>query len=295
MRTIEIRGDVDRFFLYFETSKHEVNAYALASAFVGLADAIREANAMVNPGYRIEVVVEALSSGSFRAAIKMAYTEVKNLFSKQAVEAIIYSIIATYIYEECLSKNEPPKITVSEEMVIIEVGRDRVVVPRDAYDAKKRLEQSERFKSAVGKVFEGAALDSSVTGLAITSENGPPPPHLIIPKELFGRFEADLAHDENTREIIEAAHVEINRAILERSKRRWEFFWRGIKISAPILDDMFFDRFFAHEITIAPGDGLFVDLRIVQEKHPDTGIFINKRYEIIKVYDHIPRLKQAAL
>ena len=46
---------------------------------------------------------------------------------------------------------------------------------------------------------------------------------------------------------------------------------------------------------IAPGDALEVALRIVQEKHPDSGIFVNKRYEIVEVYDHIPRLKQAAL
>jgi hypothetical protein len=295
MTTLEIRREVDRFVLYFETPKHEVSAYALASALVGLADAVREANAVVNPGYKVEVVVEALSPGSFQATLRTVFTKAKNLFSHSAVQAVIWGIVSTHIYEKCIKNDEPPKITVSEDMVIVEVGKEKIIVPRDVYEAKKQVEKSERFRNAIGKVFEAAASDPNVTGIAITDERNAPTPNLIIPKDLFCRFETESSLDENTREIVEITQVEINRAILERGRRRWEFFWRGIKIAAPILDDRFFDRFFAHEITIAPGDGLEVALRILQEKHPDSGIFVNKRYEIVEVYDHVPRLKQVAL
>ena len=72
MPTFEVHREVDRFVLYFETPRPEISAYALASALVGLADAVREANATVNPGYRVEVVVEALSPGSFKATVKTA-------------------------------------------------------------------------------------------------------------------------------------------------------------------------------------------------------------------------------
>jgi hypothetical protein len=295
MSTLEIRREVDRFVLYFETPKHEVSAYALASALVGLADAVREANAIVNPGYKVEVVVEALAPGSFQATVRTVFTKAKNLFSHSAVQAFIWSIVSTHIYETCIKTDEPPKITVSDDMVVIEVGKEKIIVPRDVYEAKKQVEKSERFRNAIGKVFEAAASDPNVTGMAITDENNAPPSNFIIPKELFCRFETESTLDENTREIVEITQVEINRAILERGRRRWEFFWRGIKIAAPILDDRFFDRFFAHEIMIAPGDGLEVALRILQEKHPDSGIFVNKRYEIVEVYDHVPRLKQVAL
>ena len=70
MTTLEVRREVDRFVLYFQTPRKEINAYALASALVGLADAVREANAVVNPGYRVEVIVEALSEGSFKATVR---------------------------------------------------------------------------------------------------------------------------------------------------------------------------------------------------------------------------------
>lgn len=292
MTTVEIRREIDRFVLYFDTPKHEVNAYALASALVGLADAVREANTAVNPGHVVEVVVEALSDGSFKATVRTVYTKAKNLFSHTAVQAIIFGIISTHIYEKGIKTDAPPKITVTDDLVTIEIGKDKIIVPKNVYEAKRQLEKSERFNNAVGKIFDAAASDPDVTGIALTEDRGNQPPPLIVSREMFAIFQTEQVVDEHTREIVEITHVEINRAIMERGRRRWEFFWRGIKIAAPILDDRFFDRFFAHEITIAPGDSLHVALRIVQEKNRDTGIFVNVRYEIAEVYDHVPRLNQ---
>ena len=295
MATLEVRREVDRFVLYFDTPRREISAYALATALVGLADAVREANAIVNPGYLVEVVVETLSDGSFKATVKTIFTKAKNLFSHQAVQAVIWGIVATHIYEKALKTEVPPKITVTETLVTIEIGNEKIIVPRDVYEAKKQVERSERFNNALGKVFDAAASDPNIQGIAITEDPGRGRPPFIVPREKFVLFQTEQPVDESTREIVEITHVEISRAILERGKRRWEFFWRGVKIAAPILDQRFFDRFFAHEIMIAPGDSLEVALRIIQEKNPDSGIYVNVRYEIDEVYQHVPRLKQNAL
>tara|TARA_R110001592_G_scaffold7032_3_gene39521 strand:+ start:66022 stop:66480 length:459 start_codon:yes stop_codon:yes gene_type:complete len=90
----------------------------------------------------------------------------------------------------------------------------------------------------------------------------------------------------------EQANLFIKRAILERSKRKWEFVWRGFKISAPVLDDHFYSDFFAHKITLAPGDQLEVKLKIYQSKDEDTGIYSNDRYEVTEVMKHIPHITQ---
>lgn len=294
MTTIEVRREVDRFVLYFETPRREISAYAFASALVGLADAVREANAVVNPGYRVEVVVEALAEGSFQATVRTVFTKARDLFSHQAVQAIIWGIVATHIYEKAIRTETPPTITVSNDQVIVEIGKDRIIVPRDVYEAKKQLEKSERFNGAIGRVFEAAESDANVKGIAL-HEDRPNIPRMIIPRESFGIFRSPIEGTENTREIVEITQVEISRAILERGRRRWEFFWRGFKIAAPILDQRFFDRFFAHQITIAPGDALEVALRIVQERNEDSGIFVNVRYEIVEVLNHVPRLKQGSI
>lgn len=295
MATLEIRREVDRFVLYFETPRREISAYALATSLVGLADAVREANAIVNPGYVVEVVVEALADGSFKATVRTIFTKAKNLFSHQAVQAVILGIVSAHIYEKAIKDEVPPKITVSETLVTIEIGKDKIIVPRDVYEAKKQVERSERFNAAIGRVFDGAASDPDVKGLAIAEDPGRGRPPLVVPRENFALLQTLQTLDESTREIVEITQVEISRAILERGTRRWEFYWRGVKIAAPILDERFFDRFFAHEVTIAPGDALEVALRVVQERKPDSGIYVNVRYEIVEVYQHVPRLKQKAL
>lgn len=65
--------------------------------------------------------------------------------------------------------------------------------------------------------------------------------------------------------------------------------WNGLKIAAPVLDESFFDDFFAHRIRIAPGDSLLVKLRLKQKRVPDLGIFVTESYEVLEVIEHIPR------
>jgi hypothetical protein len=294
MAVIEIPREVDRFVLYFDTPQRQINAYALATSLIGLADAVRSANAAVNPGYYVEVVVEALEDGSFQAVVRTIYEKTRDLLSNEAVKAIVYGIIATHIYEMAIKTDTPPKITVSAEMVIIEAGNEKIIVPRDVYEAKKQLEKSERFTSAVGQVFQGAKSDRSVKGLGLKIHPDKSIPPLYIPRDKFAIFDSRNG-EEGSREIIEFATLEISRAILARGKRKWEFYWRGMRISAPVLDTRFYDRFFAHEIMIAPGDGLRVALRITQVQSPDTGIYVNEQYEIIEVLEHIPRMQQREL
>lgn len=294
MAVIEIPREIDRFVLYFDTPQRQINAYALATSLIGLADAVRAANAAVNPGYYVEVVVEALEDGSFQAIVRTIYEKTRDLLSNEAVKAIVYGIIATHIYESALKTEAPPKITVSHEVVVVEIGNEKIIVPRDVYEAKKQLEKSERFTSAVSQVFHGAKSDSSVTGLGLKTRPDKSTPPLYVPRDKFAIFDSRNGA-EGSREIIEFATLEISRAILARGKRKWEFYWRGMRISAPVLDVHFFDRFFAHEITIAPGDGLRVALRITQIQSPETGIYVNEQYEIIEVFEHIPRMQQSEL
>jgi hypothetical protein len=105
----------------------------------------------------------------------------------------------------------------------------------------------------------------------------------------------NIPEDPDARVIYEQVDLQIIKAILDKSKRKWEFMWRGIKISAPVVYEPFYVNFFAHEITIAPGDILNAKLAIRQTKDPQTGIYSNIGYEVVEVYDHFPRIKQMSL
>lgn len=292
MTFVEIPRETDRFVLHFDTDRHEINAYALATSLVGLANAIKEANAIVNPGHSIEVVVERLEDGSFRAIIKTIAKKAKNIFSHEASKAIIYGLIATWIYENTLGADDEPTIIINDNSVEIRSGEKIIIVPKEIYEAKMAVERSERFENSMGQVFSGALLDKDITGFKITpTGNWPQLP--AIPRHQFQvLIERHAPDDANT--IIEDAHLEISRAILARGRRKWEFYWRGIRISAPVLDESFFDDFFAHSITIAPGDVLHAALKIHRRVDPDSGIMINTKYEIVQIYQHIPRHTQSS-
>ncbi|KAA2283706.1 hypothetical protein F0415_12165 [Arenimonas fontis] len=265
------------------------SAYGLSLSLAGLASALREANAIINPGHYVEVVVERLEDGSFKASVRTIFDRAKNVFSKEAPKAILYSIIAAYIYEATLGQDEPPTVIVNDDSVIIESGNDRIIVPRNVYEAKKQVERSPQFKSAVGQVFNGASTDASVSGLKLVGASAPNLP--IVPRSRFALLMDRVPQDE-LNVVFEVAYLEISRAIMARGRRKWEFYWHGMKIAAPVLDHYFYDRFFQHDIRIAPGDVLKAVLKIYRKVDPDTRIVMNTRYEVVEVIEHIPRYSQ---
>lgn len=195
MSIIEIPREVDRFVLYFDTSQRRINAYALATSLIGLSDAVRAANAAVNPGYHVEVVVEALEDGSFQAVVRTIYEKTRDLLSSEAVKAIVYGIIATHIYETVIKTDVPPVVTVGADVVTVEVGKEKIIVPRDVYEAKKQLERSERFSAAVGQIFHGAQSDDSVKGLGLKTNPDKSLPTLYVPRDSFVVFNSKGAEE----------------------------------------------------------------------------------------------------
>ena len=122
-----------------------------------------------------------------------------------------------------------------------------------------------------------------------------PSPVIPIPRATLLSLATNVPEDPDTRVVTEHAELQIVKAILKKSNRRWEFVWRGITISAPVLHEQFYVEFFAHEITIAPGDTLEVTLAIKQSRDPNTGIFTNIGYEVVEVHGHVPRIRQMPL
>jgi hypothetical protein len=295
MHVVEIREFEEEFVLYFGGKPNRINAYTLASSLVSIADAVKSANTLINPGYNVEVVVEAFGSGSFKVKVKTLYEGAKNLFTADNLKQIVLGVIAAYVYQHTLAPDVEVNVVVNENEVVIEQGDTKVVVPREVHDCVQEVEKSEKFTQSIGRTFEAAERDKEVESLGITPRMEDETPVISIPRNRFGLLSDPPEVEENQRSVIEIADLSISRAILERGTRKWEFVWRGIKISAPVLDNNFYNDFFAHKITIAPGDGVEVKLKIYQSRDEDTGIFTNTRYEVIEVIRHVPRMKQITI
>lgn len=286
----------ESFVIHFGGMLSRINAYTLASTLVNIADAAKAANAAINPGYDIEIVVEALGGGSFKAKIRSVYRGAANLFSTQKLTAIVLGVIASFIYQHTLAPDTSVKVNVGNNDVIIEQGDNKIIIPRIIHDAVQKVEKSPQFRQGIGQAMRAVEEDKEITSIGFSKSMSDKEPILHIPRENLHLLSSYMGEpDGETRELIEVTDVEILRAILERSRRRWEFVWNGMRISAPVTDNIFYDDFFAHKITIAPGDRLRIRLKIRQRRSPDIGIYINDSYEVIEVLQHSSRSTQARL
>lgn len=294
MATVNIAQFEDTLVLHFEVEERRINAYTLASTLVAIADAAKAANASINPGYELEVVVEALSDGSFRAKIRALYNK-RGVLAAQALAAIAIGVVSNYIYERTFAVDNTVKVEVTTDEVIVQHGNDRVIVPRNVYEATRQAEKHQNFSGSIARALGSIAKDDNVTGLGLAPSDHSPTPEIIIPRRNLLLASTEDNEIPNDRVVPEIADLQIVKAILEKSKRKWEFMWRGFKISAPVLDDTFYKSFFAHQITIAPGDVLNVTLHIFQKRDEDTGIYRNVGYEVVSVHSHTPRFTQLNL
>lgn len=296
MAEIRIADLSSGFALYFQTPEERINAYALASTLVALADAAKAAGRRLDATVDIEIVVEALGAGSFRVKVS-AVARASGLFVKnQLITGIVLSVVGSYVYDHTLAKKDHMQVSINTNEVLITNGTDRIVVPRQIYDATETVSRDPAFVRAIDKMLKSSLLDSTVTGFGLTPDSKGPPPGIILPRELLAIPEENLEIEEAKNRIVEEdCDLYIVKAIMEGSDRKWGFRWRGVSISAPIKDPNFYSDFASHNFTIAPGDEFQAKLAIYQTKDEFSGVYKNVKYEVLNVYRHVSKPRRAPL
>ena len=292
MTTTDVRQLQDSSFVFhFGGRPNEIDAITFGNALVSLAEAVRAINTQVNPGYSLEIAIEAVGPGSFRAKLRTAKKSLKNLFSASVIGDIAIGLLTTILWEKVISPEDPPTIIVQTDAVIIQHGDDRIIVPKEVFEAKKKVERDPVVNRHIAKAMEVLDADPAVTSLGITTELRDPEPIAEFPKAVFPiiRQHALATPSDKSRFDDTKAVLSVHKAVFERSTRKWEFVWQGFRISAPILDDTFFDRLEARQISIRQGDAFEAELRVHQVFDALSGTWLNDRYEVIAVGDIIHR------
>jgi hypothetical protein len=286
MATIDLREfDDSSFVLHFGGLSHEVDALTFGSALVSIAGALRALNREINPGYSLEVAIDALGAGSFRARLKTEKKSLANLFSTENTANWVIGGLVAILLDRSIFPPERPIIKVSHDMVIVQNGDDRVIIPKEVFDKVPTLERSVEVNQNIAKAMEALENDRSVKSFGITKGMNDPAPLIDIPREVFPviRQNSERSTDDTKRHYDTEAVLTIHKAVFEKSKRKWEFVWNGFKISAPILDDMFFERLVSREISISQGDAIEATLRVHQVYDKVSEIWINESYEVLRV------------
>lgn len=135
----------DEFVVHFGGRPSEVDVYTFTNALLGIADALREINSVVNPGLALEIKIEALGPGSFRAKIKTAKQRLPT-FLRWGAEHIVLPLFLAFLFERYLTRDSV-RVEVSDDYVVIHRGNDRIVLPKEAYAHKDKIDQNAKVAS----------------------------------------------------------------------------------------------------------------------------------------------------
>ena len=277
------------FKLKFDGQINQIDANILISSLIHTSNVIQEINRYLDSGKRIEIKVRAPEKGSFLIQLNLVETIdiVKSIFTKENLEIaalIISSLVGMIELKKFLKSRKPKDIKQDETLTTITNQEGNILVIKNSifniYD------KSPIVKDALSQNFESIQNDPSITGFEITDNNEKP--YIRINREEFEVMALKSEElSEGERVLIEAATLNIVRLSFEESLK-WDFYHKGIKISAKIKDPNFYELIDKGE-SFAKGDILEVELQILQKWDESVNTYVNKSYHINKITRHLKR------
>src|SRR5579875_1480236 len=243
----------DEFVLHFGGRPNEVDAYTFSNSIVALSEALQEINRQVYPEFGVQIFIEGVGPGSFRAKLKTATKSLGGLFKRHS-PSLLVNILAAIIYTRYIAGYvEVPtetKIIITEDSVIFEGGHDKIIVSKNVWDQKERLRDKAAVERQVARAFAAMENDPSITNFGLSAHLDDAEPVGVVPRERFAVLAApaDEKPADGRRYRDEQTTLTVLKAIFQQTPRKWEFVWQGVRISAPIRDQEFFEKLAAREI-----------------------------------------------
>jgi hypothetical protein len=228
--------------LYFKIAGEGLDAQTFANSLLAFDELYRAINAIANPGREIQVDFIRSDVGSIRAIIRIFKKDTQTLLHAPVtllILPILIAIVVTKIMSDSVS------ITINDDSYVVQQGTEKVVLPRGTAHMVQRVDKDPAVRRTIRKFFSVVESDTNVTAVDFRLPQLPNAPIIPVEKNQFATLR-DLAEPElpvlpKTREeFYDRIPVVVLTAVLERSKRKWQFLWSGHKISADIRDADFF-------------------------------------------------------
>lgn len=291
MADLDLRNfkNSDGFVLHFGGRPNEVDTYTFANALVAFSDTFRELNGQVNSSQSIELRLEAVGPGSFRGKVKGAPKSIVDAL-KFSRDVVVLPLLMAFIYDHYIDE-DTFEIEVSDDYVVIVQGGDRTIIPRDAYDASQNLPAPNRVHEQMNRAIDAVEDDSSVTSFGITIDLDDDEPAVDLGEPEWARIRENRTRavdDAKQRVEQEEVTLSILKVIFSKKRRKWEFVWHGVKISAYIDDPVFIANLMSGNQKVGNGDAVRAVLDIGQEWDANDKVWLNTAYAISKVIEYIP-------
>ncbi len=281
------------FKIKFDGQQHQVDANVLISSLIHTTTIVQEVNKYLNSGKKIEIKVKALEKGSFLCHIELVETtldSLKNLLTKDNIEvgaAIVATVVGLIELKKFLKGKKAKDVqTQGDKTKIVNKDGNIIIIENATFNI---YEHSPVVKDALAQNFDVLNNDPAITGFEITDKSEKP--LVRVEKSEF----ADLSQkseefEEGERKLVEAATINVVRVSFEENLK-WDFYYRGIKISAKIADPTFYELIDKGE-AFAKGDVLEVELQINQKFDESVNTFVTKSYQVNKIIRHLSRNEQ---
>ncbi|MBM2815543.1 MAG: hypothetical protein HW421_2305 [Ignavibacteria bacterium] len=285
--------NINNFKIKFDGQISQIDANILISSLIHTTNAIQEINRFLDSGKKIQIKVKAPEKGSFLIEINLIETVIESLqgiFNKTNIEvtAAIIAILVGIIQIKKFLKGRKPKGTSIDGNITIIINQEgsELKIENQTFNI---YDKSPIIKDSLSQNFESLRNDPLITGFEITDIKEKP--YIRIQREEFESMALKSEELlEGERILIEAATLNIVRLSFEESLK-WDFYFKGNKISAKIKDPNFYELINKGE-SFAKGDILEVELQIIQKWDESVNTYINKSYQILRINRHLKRNEQ---
>lgn len=282
----------------FDGELNQVDANTLISSLACVVTIVNEVSQEVSPEHKIDIKINAINKGSFiinLEFITQLLNDAQSLLTKDNIQVLgeIVGIIGGLLGLRKFLKGKKPKEVKesNQEVAITNSDGNHLTLQKNIYNI---YNSNININEALNNNFESLTNDPSITK------------YKLLTKDNKSIFEADkkefseLVYQEKIEEILPEEKIIKIRTFLHifkivfDNKYKWEFIYRGDKISAYVADDEFFNKIDKGE-KFSKGDTLEVEIEITQSFDKGANTYLNKCYKVLKVFSHIPRTEQQKL
>lgn len=279
----------------FGGKPNELNVNTFLKSLASISTIIDEINNEIGEGQKLEIKIKALDKGSFLIHLGLITKEAAKLITTidwDMASKVINILVDIFTLRKFLKGKKPKEILEKDEDVTITTDSgNKLKIKKTTFNI---YNSNIRINESLSNNFEALRSDSSIESFEFQSARNKR--LFYSPQQDFESMSVKVINEiseENIKIVEELAILHIFKLVWDKN-RKWEFYYRGIKISAFINDELFFKQIDRGE-NFAKGDSLEVDLQTRKFFNKDVNTFVNESYVIIKVRKHIPRPDQGSL
>ncbi len=283
----------NNFKIKFDGQTHQVDVQVLISSLIHTTTVIQELNKYLDSNKKIEIKVKALEKGSFLIHLELLETALESLrtvFTKENIivaTSLISGLVGLIQLKKHLKGKKPKEIKFDNSKTIIINGDNNVLsVDSNIYQI---YETNTVVNDALSQNFDTIDQDPAISAFEITDDKEKS--YVRVERADFKDLsqKSEIVED-GKKIIIENTRLNIVRLSFEEGLK-WDFYYRGNKISAKIADPKF-QEIIDNGETFAKGDVLEVELQINQIFEKSVNTYINKSYQINRIIEHYKRSEQ---